>query len=434
MQPPVSSESGTKAATSPQLLRQINAAAVIEFALTHEAFSATEIMTAIGLTRSTVLGICDELVITGWIVELEDARAAGTYAKGRPARRYRLNEDAGSVLAVDAGLNRVTARLANLRGVPLSEISRDFTSDSSAARQREVERIVAHVLRAANARRPLVTVIAVPAPVDEAGDSPEGDDGFWRRMNPGFTHLLAGLAPVFVENNANLAALAEQTLGAGRGARSFAVLLSNEGFGAGIVLDGRLLRGSHGGAGELRLLSLVKGVESADGLAQVARQWGSEVITRGKVLPGTPLARHSAETLTASEVLDAAAKGDPVATRIVTRLGGRLARVAEVLVSLLDVERIIIAGEVSIGSGQVIQRATETLQKSFYPPLPDILPSALGADIVVLGAVEYGLGLIRSDPMAFTPNGADLAGIEAQDEHSAASEDEGQQSAELLTT
>lgn len=406
MQQPVSSDSGTKAASSTQLLRRINAAAVINYAMTHGAFSATEIMEAIGLTRSTVLGICDELVTTGWIVELEDARAAGTYAKGRPARRYRLDEEAGSVLAVDAGLHRVTVRLADLRGTSVSEASRDFSSDSSATRQDEVAETVDDVLRAASGRHPLATVLAVPAPVDDTGGSPEGDDGFWRRMNPGFAQVLGGLAPVFVENDANLAALAERALGAGRDVQSFAVLLSSERFGAGIVLDGRLLRGARGGAGELRLLSLVKGVGSADGLAQVARGWVREAIIQGKVAPGTPLAGFTVEALTTSAIFEAAAEGDQVAKRIVTRLGDRLARIAEVLVSLLDVERIIVAGGVATGSGPVIEQATRALEKSFYPPLPDIVPSGLGASIVVLGAIEFALDLIRSDPMAFTPLGA----------------------------
>ncbi|MCU1442685.1 MAG: hypothetical protein JWQ59_835 [Cryobacterium sp.] len=52
------------------------------------AFTASDLMSTTGLTRSTVIGVCDELVRVGWLNELGDARAVGDYQKGRPARRY----------------------------------------------------------------------------------------------------------------------------------------------------------------------------------------------------------------------------------------------------------------------------------------------------------------------------------------------------------
>ncbi|MFS2032344.1 ROK family protein, partial [Curtobacterium sp. CT11-45] len=92
-----------------------------------------------------------------------------------------------------------------------------------------------------------------------AGASP-GDGGFWDRMNPGFADAVPGHR-VVVENDANLAALAERP---SSGDASFAALLSGERFGSGLVVDGVLLRGAHGGAGEMRVLDLVEGVGSSD--------------------------------------------------------------------------------------------------------------------------------------------------------------------------
>ena len=83
------------AASSPQVLRRANAGRVLEFAWSVGPFTASDAMDATGLTRSTVIGVCDELIGLGWLDELVDARAVGAYTKGRPARRYALRERAG---------------------------------------------------------------------------------------------------------------------------------------------------------------------------------------------------------------------------------------------------------------------------------------------------------------------------------------------------
>ncbi|MGU3409687.1 hypothetical protein ACLBWP_06230 [Microbacterium sp. M1A1_1b] len=93
---------------------------VLDHAFAARAFTATDAMHATGLTRSTVLAACDELVRLAWIRELRDARAVGQYRIGRPAKRYGLDERAGVVVGVDAGQHRVTVFVADLRGSVLA--------------------------------------------------------------------------------------------------------------------------------------------------------------------------------------------------------------------------------------------------------------------------------------------------------------------------
>src|SRR3546814_1398578 len=100
---------GLGSASSPQLLRHMNSGALMRFALRSPEFTAAEAMEQTALTRSTVLGVCDDLVAVGWLEEIADSRAAGLTSKGRPARRYRLREDAGVVAGIDAGEHRFTA-------------------------------------------------------------------------------------------------------------------------------------------------------------------------------------------------------------------------------------------------------------------------------------------------------------------------------------
>ena len=76
---------GSSPAPSP---RQANLAAVARFAWDAAAFTASEAMAAVGLTRSTTIDVIDDLVERRILRELPNARAAGDYSKGRPARRF----------------------------------------------------------------------------------------------------------------------------------------------------------------------------------------------------------------------------------------------------------------------------------------------------------------------------------------------------------
>ena len=88
---------------TPQLLRRVSAGAVLEFMRASGAVTVTDVMAATGLTRATTIAVCEDLVGRGWILERENQREFGGYQKGRPARRFELNERAGVVLGIDIG-------------------------------------------------------------------------------------------------------------------------------------------------------------------------------------------------------------------------------------------------------------------------------------------------------------------------------------------
>lgn len=406
--------SDTRAASSPRLVRHANAETVLRFALGRDVFNASDVIESTGLTRSTVIGICDDLMALGWIGQPGDSRDAVGYSKGRPARLFELDARAGLVVGIDAGQHNVTVVVADLRGEPLSRTHETFGGDGLDPDDRiaVTEAALEKALVDADASRDavLATVVGIPAPTDERGRSPEGDDGYWARMNPGLTTALAGHGVIVVENDANLAAIAEQSIGAGQDTASFAALLAGERFGAGLIIDGALLHGRHGGAGEMRALDFVDGVGDASGLAVLARTWAEEAREAG--LPkGSPLAGHAGRALTAEDVFAAARAGDPAAITVCERLGARLARICIVFASLLDVERVVVVGAIAASAGPVIDEARAALDE-YYPPVPEIVPSSLGADAVVIGGIQRGLSLVREHPLDFRLAGR-VAGAEA---------------------
>lgn len=102
--------------------------------------------------------------------------------------------------------------------------------------------------------------------------------------------------------------------------------------------------------------------------------------------------------ITAEDVFAAAARDDPAATRIVDRL----ARIAEVLVSLLDINRVIAAGSIANSAAQVIYQARRTRAERFYQPIPGLEASQLGNDIIILGGIERAIQIVQADPLSIS--------------------------------
>lgn len=410
-----------ESASSPQVLRALNARRILEHAWDSPAFTASDAMAATGLTRSTVIGVCDELVGKGWLQELSNARTFGDYQKGRPARRYALRERAGVVVGVDAGYDRIAATVTDLRGRELgtSEVGIPAETPQSIERLADVgaRRALTRAMfddaieaSGVDAALVLAITVGVPAPVDAGGLSP--DRAFWQLMNPDLGRLFAGDAPIVtVENDANLAAIAERSSpdGRGRDVDSYIAMIVGEGIGSGLMIDRRLVRGRRGGAGEMRFLDHVDDVHSANGLVLLARQWATEAIRSGDLPPGSALARLDPTRLAARDVERAAESGDAAAAAILERLAARLARICIVIGDLLDVDRIVVGGSATTSLPTVIDRASVLIAESDDPTAPDLVASALGREAVRTGAAEHALSLVQDRALELRPAPPDVA-------------------------
>ena len=180
-------------------------------------------------------------------------------------------------------------------------------------------------------------------------------------------------------------------------------LLAGERFGAGLWLDGRLLRGAHGGAGETVAFDRVEGVGSAYGLAPRCVEAARAAITAGTLPAGSALADVPVDGLDAKTVLDLAATRDPGALAVAAEVGTQLAVVAGLLGSLFDVRRVVISGAIAAGAGPIIAAATEALPDALHLPPPEIVASPLGADIVSIGAVAAAIERTRARAIDLAP-------------------------------
>ncbi|MDQ0731293.1 ROK family transcriptional regulator [Arthrobacter sp. B1I2] len=385
---------------TPQLLRRVSAGAVLEFMRASAAVTVTDVMAATGLTRATTIAVCEDLVRRGWILERENQREFGGYRKGRPARRFELNERAGVVLGMDIGYAKVTVVVSDLRGKTLGRSSRPFQAGEVGSRERIafIDDVAGAALRSAGTEpgQVLAVCAGVAAPVDRHGDV-VATQKFWGLFDLGLRPALKETRgwTVLLENDANLAALGDRWQGAAAGVDDVVVILASERLGSGIVEGGRLVHGARGSAGELAYLDLVDGVGDTYGIAHLARTWAAEALATPTptTLRSLPPGRVEAE-----QVFAAAAQGDAVALGILDRLADRMARVVGTVATMLNPELVVIGGGVADSAGVLLTPISERLREFTATPAR-VAVSPLGDSIVTVGAIRCALDYVERNSL-----------------------------------
>ncbi|MDR7157413.1 ROK family transcriptional regulator [Arthrobacter sp. BE255] len=384
---------------TPQLLRRVSAGAVLDFMRASDAVTVTEVMEATGLTRATAISVCEDLMERGWIRELENQRAFGGYQKGRPARRFELNERAGYVLGMDIGILKATVVVSDLRGKALGRSSQPFADAEISAEERisVIDRAAMLALHSVGASPESVLAVCagIAAPVDRNGDVLVTQH-FWGLFDVGLKSALRDRRgwTVLLENDANLAALGDRWRGAAAGVDDVVVILASERLGSGVIDGGRLLHGRGGGAGELAFLDMVEGVGDTFGIAALARGWAADAVA-GKAR--TSLRDH-ADGAEAEQVFAAAAAGDAVALGILERIADRMARVIGAVATIINPELVVIGGAVANSAGVLLEPISERLTKYTVTP-PRVAVSPLGDSIVTVGAVRCALDYVEKNTL-----------------------------------
>ena len=390
---------------TPARLRRINAAAVLDLLMSTGPVTGSEIMTATRLSRPTVHAACDELIDLGWVVELDGRRPDGQGRPGRPARCYAFAADNGCVVGVDLGEWKVSAMLADLQGRPLAEAVVQLPSNHAPAgvRLSAARKAVRDVVRQSGAGSGSVraTCVGVAAAVRPGGRIyPSADPQYL----PGLADVTITTAigrgvggPVLLDNDANLAVLAERWQGVAQDVDNVVLVLAGERLGAGIVMDGRLVRGAGGAAGELALLEIVEGVGDTHGIGAVARMSGQNAVRRQRSARSRAgrsalydLAAGDPGNVTGEIVAAAARQGDPAALDILRAVAARTARMVGVLSGLLDPELVVIGGGVSDVMDLIHDHVVQELPRWLKRP-PRVEASRLGDAGVVTGAVRWAL-------------------------------------------
>jgi len=199
-----------------------------------------------------------------------------------------------------------------------------------------------------------------------------------------------------VNNDANVAALGEAWAGAGRGVANCVCYTLGTGVGGGIIVDGKIVEGFDGVAGEIGHMALVPDLEAIQCgcgkigcLETVSSATGIIKMAKEAVARGDRTTLMSVEDIMAKDVLDAAKAGDEVAQRIVRRAAYYLGRSMSMISVILNPEYYIIGGGVAKAGDFLFDQIREIFEK--YTPEGSqagvkIVPAQLGNDAGVVGA------------------------------------------------
>ncbi|MEY9843549.1 ROK family glucokinase [Streptacidiphilus sp. MAP5-3] len=210
--------------------------------------------------------------------------------------------------------------------------------------------------------------------------------------------------PTVIENDANAAAWGEFRFGAAASHPDMVMVTVGTGIGGGIVIDGRMHRGSFGVAGEIGHLNMVpdglpcgcgsKGCWEQYGSGRALRRYGREAAAadpvRGKRL--LELNEGVAETITGSQITQAAHEGDPLALDVYDELADWLGRGLSDLASLFDPAVFVLGGGVSDSGRLLLDPVAKAFEKyligGVHRPRAEVVLATIGSAAGIIGAAD----------------------------------------------
>lgn len=364
--------------------------------------SRAALSTTTGLTRATVSALVDDLIAGALLTEREPPPRTGA---GRPAVGLTVAPDGAAGIGLEINVDYLAACVIDLAGVVRHRlvVHADQRPAGADAALDGIGRLASEARTLAEADGLIVAgaALAVPGLV--------GADGVVRRApNLGWYDVdaparlrgvpaLAGL-PLTVDNEANLAALGE--LRTGGVPASFVHISGEIGIGAGIVLDGVLYRGARGWSGEIGHIPIdPSGPTCRCGVRGCLEQYaGQEAILRGSGRSLEELAAHASD-------------GDPATVAALHAAGTALGTAVATVVSLLDVDTIVLGGIYAplvpwLRDGITGELTRRVLTAGFAPVT--LRAARLGVDGAIIGAAGAVVRAVHDDPATWLAARQDL--------------------------
>lgn len=382
-------------------LRELNLELVLGHVLAAEApVSRTELAAATGLTRPTITRIVDELLAARLVAETGSARDGRA---GRPRVGLTPSRSGPAGLGLDIRADGLAACVVDLTGSVRHLAFAPFAFDGAepSAVLGRLAGMAAEAVAAVAAERLTVTAVtlAVPGAVD-GGIVRSAPALGWADVDAGalLREGVEGLGlPVAVDNEANLAAHGERHA-TGRTLDNFVYVSGGLDIGAGIVLDGRLLRGSRGWSGELGHVTVdPEGRRCPCGARGCLQTYaGPQAILGGAAVP--------AGTMPEVAITTRADAGEPDTLAAVDAAGTALGVALSNVLNILDIDTVLLGGSFALLASWVSERvAAEVEQRvlsAAWAPIA-IRPAMLGPDAAAIGAALSFVDRLRADPAAW---------------------------------
>ncbi|MFF0575760.1 ROK family transcriptional regulator [Streptosporangium saharense] len=355
---------------TPQMARAINDRLALDLLLEHGTLTAPQLRALTGLSRPTVSDLIERLQTNGLI---EVVGKSGGERRGPNARLYGIVAGRAHVAGVDIRRDTVTVTVADITGEPVGSASREIGTDGPrtasptypqhARAATPLAGVIAETVATAAGSRSLhAVVLGAPGMVNPHSGELAVDNGV-----PGWQpNLLQTLrrridAQISLENDVNLAAVAEHRAGSAQGREDFVLLWLDDAVGAAVTLGGRLRRGASGGAGEVTPLGFPEG--------------------------------------SFCDLLDAKA----VSGLDQDTLAARIARMAFTAVAVLDPGLVVLGGETGRSGGEELAARVGEHLDTLSPVPTQVRAGTVEGNAILNGALFTALSLAQRDVFGDAP-------------------------------
>ncbi len=383
-------------------VREVNLSLVLRLIHTEAPLSRAQLAARTGLNKSTVSSLVEDLLDRNLIHET-GINSTGT---GRPAMLLEINPQAGAIIGVELGVDFIAMVLTDFVGKIL--LRKNVAADPAASQEKTLDKALQLINEAIcfchdNAHQIFGLSFAIPGTVElNEGLLIFAPNLNWhntpiRKIFSGETGL-----KVFIENDANAAAIAEHLFGVAKELKDFIFVFAGVGLGGGLFLNGQLYRGRGGYAGEIGHTSIV-----AEPLQLPCRCgnlgcWetyaSQELIVRRMQ---SRLGDKQNGSLSISSIKQAAVRGDENAIESIAEAGTAMGIGLAGLVNTFNPEKVIIGGPISIVGEYLLPSIQKSVSKYSMAEIAvqtEVCLSEFGADASLIGAAAIVVDDILRNP------------------------------------
>lgn len=371
-------------------LREANRGRIVDAIKKHGGLTQVELAGITGLSPATVSNIVKELVASGILNTTPSTRS------GRRALHVTLAHKLGLIAGIHFSTRHMHVIVADVAQSILSEQHMPLAKDHRADNELDKATLLLVDMLASidsTLGDALAVGIALPAPLSrKTGTTARG--GImrgWDGVNVADVMQRRLKRPVYVGNSSNLSALAEHRLGAGRGKSDVIFLEIGDGIGAGLMVNGRVIQGFNGSAGEFGHTI----IRENGPLCRCGNRGCLEAIAGGPAILES--VRGSHHSLKLGDVVIKAMAGDSGCIRAIADAGKHVGIAAANLCNLLDPERLVVGGELARAGELLLGPMRQTIERSVIvdeDAVPDIVQGQLGRRAAAMGAALYAVDQI----------------------------------------
>lgn len=392
-------------------VRKMNRSVILAVFRTHKTLSRARLASETGLNPSTVSSIVGELIDENLIRETNLVQSS----TGRPGMLLELNPEGGCAIGVEINVDYIEMIVSDFAA---NILWREKQASAPENGQQETMKQVVRLAKKASAFvaarncRLLGVGVGVPGLVEvTSGLLRIAPNLHWVDVPVQVALKQEFDCPIYVENEANVAALGEYYFGAAQNVKDFIYLSAGVGLGSGIIMGGKLFQGMFGYAGEAGHMTLdVKGEmcgcgkrgcwETFVGPRAVVQRVQRSLASGTKSIV-TDIAGGDISKIAIGDVLQAAQKGDQLAIDAFQQVAFYLGIGIANLVNLFDVEVVVLGGALNTASPLILKEVERVAFENILAPGRErfrIIPSAHGTDACIMGAIALVLDDFLQDP------------------------------------